>query len=214
MLRMVSHDLRAPLRHVLAYSSLVREMLADREDPGPALATLETSARQMGQMFDALVEQARLAQVPLALAPVSTAALVQEVRQALVPEAAGRQVEWAIAADLPDVQGDAAQLRLLWRHVLANALKFTRPRAVARIEIGWQHTAHGPQFTVRDNGVGFVAARSGGLFRLFQRLHSASQFEGLGTGLAIAQQVVRRHGGSVQIDAAPDAGCNLSFTLG
>jgi light-regulated signal transduction histidine kinase (bacteriophytochrome) len=212
-LRMVSHDLRAPLRHVLAYSGLVREMLAEREDPTAALGTLDASARQLGQMFDAVVEQARLAVAPLVVTTVPTGLVVQEVRQALAPETAGRDIDWAIAGDLPDVPGDVAQQRLVWRHLLANAIKFTRPRAPARIEIGWEPTPGGPCFTVRDNGVGFVSARAGNLFQLFQRLHPASQFEGLGTGLAVVQQVVHRHGGTVGIDGGPDTGCRVRFTL-
>lgn len=214
LLRMVSHDLRAPLRHVLAYSGLVREMLAEREDPSAALGTLDASARQLGQMFDAVVEQARLAVAPLVMTTVPTGLVVQEVRQALAPEAAGRDIDWVIAGDLPDVPGDLAQQRLVWRHLLANALKFTRPREHARIEIGWGATTSGPCFTVRDNGVGFVPTRAGHLFELFQRLHPASQFEGLGTGLAVVQQVVRRHGGTVSIEGLPDAGCQVHFTLG
>ncbi len=217
--RAIGHDLRAPLRHVLAYSKLVREMQAEGEDPSAGLATLERSAGQLGRMVDGLVELARLGRASLSPCPVSAAALVAEARRhiahTLSPADAARPVEWVVAADMPALIGDPVQLRLLWTQLLDNALKFTRPRAVARIEVLWL-PAEGDRpaaWCVRDNGVGFDAARAGPLGRPFQRLHGATEFEGMGMGLALAQQVARRHGGSLQWDAVPGGGCTARLTL-
>ena len=215
--RMVSHDLRAPLRHVLAYGGLLREMLAGGEDPGMALDTLERSSRQLGDMLDAVVELARLARVPLQPGHTPGALLVEEARRALqgtVPATdLARAVDWHIATPLPAVPGDAALLRLALRQLLANALKFTRPTTAPRIEVGAVPAADGGcTLYVRDNGVGFDPARAARLFQPFARLHGAP-FDGLGTGLAQVRQILRRHGGSVRAEAAPDAGCTVWITL-
>jgi signal transduction histidine kinase len=221
-LRMVSHDLRAPLRHVLAYGTLVREMLAEGEDATAALATLDKSAKQMGQMVDALVELGRLSRAPLAQFTLPAGTIVREAFREIDGSAQGRKITWRIAEDWPEVHGDPAQLRLLWRELLANAVKFTRPRGEAVIEVGWQApaadagaeaVAQGPQFFVRDNGVGFNPAQAGQLFAPFHKLHSGNEFEGLGTGLAQVRQVVQRHGGSVRAEGVQGQGCTVWFTL-
>ena len=215
-LRMVSHDLRAPLRHVLAYGTLVREMLAEGEDASAALATLDKSAKQMGQMVDALVELGRLSRAPLSQCTLPAGTIVREALREVEASAQGRQITWRIADDWPEVHGDPAQLRLLWRELLANAIKFTRPRSEAIIEVGWQAPAteaQGPQFFVRDNGVGFNPAQAGQLFAPFHKLHSANEFEGLGTGLAQVRQVVQRHGGSARAEGVQGQGCTVWFTL-
>ncbi|KQP13633.1 ATP-binding protein [Pseudorhodoferax sp. Leaf267] len=216
-MRMVSHDLRAPLRHVLAYSSLLREMLSGGEDPAPALATLERSSRQLGDMLDAVVELARLARAPLQPVHTPGALLVEEARRGLqgqVPDAdLARPVEWRIAPDLPALPGDATQLRQALRLLLANALKFTRHVPEARIEVGAAPVeGAGVQLYVRDNGAGFDPAQASRLFQPFARLHGP-RFEGLGTGLAQVRQIVRRHGGQVHAEGAPGQGCTVTVTL-
>lgn len=211
--RNVSHDLRAPLRHITAYAPLVREMLAEGEDPGPCLDTLEQSARSMARMVDALLELSRLSRIPLQMAAVPMATLVAEAQRALLPETLGRSIHWQLPADWPAVQGDAALLRQVWEYALSNALKFTRARPVAQIDLGWEHVAGGTTFWLCDNGVGFNPASSGAMFDLFQRLHAASAFEGAGVGLALARQIVQRHGGSMAAQGVVDGGCTLCFTL-
>lgn len=211
--RSVSHDLRAPLRHITAYAPLVREMLAEGEDPGPCLDTLEQSARNMARMVDALLELSRLARIPLQTTAVSMGAVVAEAQRALAADAAGRSIEWQLPADWPTVQGDAALLRQVWEHLLSNALKFTRPRPQAQIALGWEQLPDGISFWVRDNGVGFNPAASAGMFDLFQRLHAASVFAGAGVGLALARQIVQRHGGNISAQGTVDGGCTLLFTL-
>lgn len=216
-MRMVSHDLRAPLRHVLAYSGLLREMLAGGEDVKPALATLERSSRQLGDMLDAVVELARLAHAPLQTVLTPGTLLVEEARRSLqgqVPDAdLTRAVEWCIAPDLPAMPGDPAQLRQALRQLLANALKFTRHAAQPRIEIGAAPQGDaGVGLYVRDNGVGFDPVQATRLFQPFTRLHGP-RFEGLGTGLAQVRQIVRRHGGEVRAECAGGEGCTVSVTL-
>jgi light-regulated signal transduction histidine kinase (bacteriophytochrome) len=209
----VSHDLRAPLRHITAYAPLVREMLAEGVDPGPCLDTLEHSARSMARMVDALLELSRLSRIPLQTAPVAMADLVAEAQRALAADLAGRSIAWQLPTDWPAVQGDAALLRQLWQHLLSNALKFTRPRPVAQITLGWEPAADGMAFWLRDNGVGFNPATSGPMFELFQRLHTTAAFDGAGVGLALARQIVQRHGGRIDAQGEVDGGCTLRFTL-
>jgi two-component system OmpR family sensor kinase len=211
--RNVSHDLRAPLRHISAYAPLLREMLAEGEDPSACLDTLEQSARSMARMVDALLELSRLSRVPLQLGDVPMAVLVAEVQRTLAPQAAGRAIDWQLPLHWPAVYADAALLRQLWQQLLSNALKFTRPRTPAQIALGWEPVADGLAFWVRDNGVGFNPAASGSMFDLFQRLHAASEFEGAGVGLALVRQIVQRLGGSITAQGAVDGGCILRFTL-
>ncbi|MFT3718895.1 sensor histidine kinase [Pseudorhodoferax sp.] len=215
--RMVSHDLRAPLRHVLAYGGLLREMLESGEDVAPALDTLERAARQLGERLDAVVALARLARAPLQPVHTPGALLVEEARRlalAALPEAdRARTIAWQIAPDLPPLPGDAPQLRQALAALLANALKFTRPRGAARIEVGAAAAGDGGvRLYVRDNGVGFDPAHAAQLFQPFSRLHGA-RFEGLGTGLALVRQVARRHGGSVHAEGRPDQGCTVWLAL-
>jgi len=230
-LRAVSHDLRAPLRHVTAYGELVRELLTElRGDSAiqPAmvegqkqtvqealdfLATMAQSAQRMGRMLDGLLALSRAQRAPLACAPVDVTALLAEVRALLAPEAAGRTVEWQIDPDLPALWADAALLREVLHELLGNALKFTRGRAVARIAV---HSAgvegDSAVLRVEDNGVGFDAARAGALFGVFQRLHREDAFPGVGTGLALCRTIAERHGAHITITGVPDAGCTVRLS--
>ena len=212
----VSHDLRAPLRHITSYGPLVREMLADGEDPSACLDTMDQSARHMGRMIDALLALSRLAKTELQTMALPMAEIVAESVRGVQAQVGGRQIEWHVAADWPEVRGDAGLMRQVWGHLLANAVKFTRKRPVARIDVGWEPAADGqtgPTFFVQDNGVGFNPAFAHELFGLFQRLHSASEYEGTGLGLALARQIVRRHGGQIAAEAGLDQGCRVAFNL-
>ncbi|WP_326534024.1 sensor histidine kinase [Pseudorhodoferax sp.] len=215
--RMVSHDLRAPLRHVMAYGEVLREMLQAGEDVAPALAQLDRSSRQLGDMLDAVVALVRLSGAPLQPGVTEGALLVDEARrlaEAAAPAAdRARPIHWQIAPGLPSVPGDAAQLRQALAALLANALKFTRPVAEPRIEIdGAALPGGGVQLRVHDNGVGFAPTQAARLFQPFARLHG-TRFEGLGTGLAQVQQIVRRHGGSVRAESQAGHGCTVWLTL-
>jgi signal transduction histidine kinase len=215
--RMVGHDLRAPLRHVRAYGEVLREMLASGEDVAPALDQLDRSSRQLGEMLDAVLALVRLSGAPFEPGLTDGALLLAEARraaEAALPEAdRARAVRWDIAPGLPSLPGDAVQLRQALTALLANALKFTRPAAEPCIQVDGAVLADGGvQLCVRDNGAGFPSAQAARLFQPFARLHG-TRFEGMGTGLALVQQVVRRHGGTVQAEGAPGQGCTVRLTL-
>ena len=219
-LRAVSHDLRAPLRHITSYGPLVAELLHDAGLQGEALqeaqeflATMDQSARRMGRMLDGLLALSRIARAPLQCQPVALAALVHEVQTALVAQAQtqGRAVQWHIAVDLPSLWGDAALLRQLLAELLGNALKFTRGREPAHIAVtAERHSDTGLTLRVQDNGAGFNPAQSAGLFGVFQRLHRESEFDGVGTGLAAVRAIAQRHGGEVSATAVLGVGCTVS----
>ena len=220
-LRAVSHDLRAPLRHITSYGPLVTELLQDAGLQGEALneaqeflTTMDQSARRMGRMLDGLLALSRIAHAPLQRQPVALSDLAHEVQAALAASAQGRAVQWHIDSDMPCVQGDAALLRQLLTELLGNALKFTRGRDPARIAVTAEHRADGSLvLRVQDNGAGFNPAQSAGLFGVFQRLHREAEFDGIGTGLAAVRAIAQRHGGEASATAAPGVGCTISVQL-
>ena len=211
----VSHDLRAPLRHIAAYAQLVQE------DAGPQLSaevqgflgTITDSARHMGTMLDALLELSRVGTVAVQLGPVALQEVLQGVVDGMGAQQAQREVRWRIAPDAPVVQADAALLRLALEQVLGNALKFTRGRALAEIAVSAELLDGAVRLTVQDNGAGFNPEQSEKLFQPFVRLHSTRQFEGLGMGLALTRKALQRMGGDVAISAGLDAGCSVTLTL-
>ncbi|MBX3026125.1 PAS domain S-box protein [bacterium] len=211
----VSHDLRAPLRSIRGFSQALLDDFASQL-PGEArahLATIQGAAERMGALIDALLNLSRLGRQALLRRPVDMARLVREVLADLQPLAVGRAVEVALGA-LPPGDADPTLLRQVWLNLLSNAFKYTTPRAVARIEIGSRREQGEVVYFVRDNGAGFDMGYVDRLFGVFKRLHSQSEFEGTGVGLAIVQRIVHRHGGRVWAEAAPDQGATFSFTLG
>ncbi|WP_029008985.1 ATP-binding protein [Azospirillum halopraeferens] len=210
----VSHDLRAPFRHIVGFAELLREREAERlTDTGRRyLATIVDAANTAGTLVDNLLQFSQMGRSELAPVDVDMAALVAEVRATLAPEAAGRTVVWEVPA-LPVVRGDPVMLRMVWQNLLGNALKYTRTRDPARITVT-RETADGEAvFCVRDNGVGFDQAYVGKLFGVFQRLHRVEEFEGVGIGLANVRRAVERHGGRTRAEGAPDRGAAFYFTL-
>ena len=219
-LRAVSHDLRAPLRHVTSYGTLVREVLGDLppavlqgaevQEALGFLATMDQSARRMGLMIDGLQALVRASRAPLRLQPVPLAGAIAQARATLTAAEAGRNVEWRIASDLPTLQADPTLLQELLVQLLGNALKFTRPVAQPCITVAPDVAPSGqPAFTVHDNGVGFDPARAGSLFGVFQRLHRETEFDGVGTGLALCRAVAQRHGAQISATAIPGGGCTV-----
>ncbi len=212
----VSHDLRASLRHVSAYLQIIDEDAGDLLDATNRghLHTAGEAARHMGRLIDALMELSRLGRVALHPMAVPLGEVVAEARQLLAPELAQRSVQWHIAPDLPAVWGDAALLRQMLGQLLSNAIQFSPPAAPALVEIGWQAGDAGQVVLwVRDQGVGFAPEQSAKLFRAFSRLHRATEFPGIGMGLALARKIVERHGGSISISAQPGAGCSVRLSL-
>lgn len=213
----VSHDLRAPLRHIVAYAQLVQEDAAEylNAEVQGFLTTISDSAHHMGLLLDGLTTLSRLGVVPITLASVPLQPLVQEVCAELQAQAGQRSLQWHIAADLPPVRADAALLRQALLHVLGNAVKFTATRVQAQVDVAWQNdVATGlVALEIADNGVGYNPALQGKLFKVFSRLHSNKAFEGLGLGLALTHKIMQRLGGSVQASGVPDGGCRVVLRL-
>ncbi len=207
----VSHDLRAPLRHIDGFSKvLLEECSGQLEEVGRHyLERVRQGTQQMGHLVDDLLKLSRLGRCALQLRPTPLAPMVQEVVDELQPEAAGRAVEWHIGA-LPVADCDRGLMHQVLFNLLANALKFTRGRAPAIIEMG----TCGAELFVRDNGVGFDPQYAGKLFGVFQRLHRSEEFPGAGVGLATVRRILRKHGGDIRAESTPNAGATFYFTLG
>ncbi len=211
----VSHDLRAPLRHISGFSKILSEEFGPTlpADVQRLLQRIQDGTRRMGELVDALLSLARLGRQPVSLQVTRLDSVVKDVVQVLEPETQQRQVEWRIAG-LPSVECDPVLVRQIFQNLIANALKYSRPRPKALIEVG--HTEKDGQrvFFVRDNGVGFNMKYADKLFGVFQRLHRAEDFEGTGVGLATVQRIVQKHGGRVWAEAELDKGATFYFTLG
>jgi PAS domain S-box-containing protein len=211
----VSHDLRAPLRHVQGYVELLTREAQDRlsEKAQRYLRTISDAAREMGRLIDDLLAFSRMGRAEMTETAVELAPLVEEVRESLMAEAAGRDIRWQIGP-LPRVCADAAMLRLVLVNLLGNAVKYTRRRPVAEITVGQQGEEDGRLVLyVRDNGAGFDMKYADKLFGVFQRLHRADEFEGTGIGLATVRRIIARHGGRTWAEAQPEAGATFWFTL-
>jgi signal transduction histidine kinase len=213
----VSHDLLAPLRHLDGFASLLKEHAGHSLD-AKGLRYLEfitESSKQMGRLTANLLAFSRMGRTELRKSWVSLDQLTKEALHELEPDLKGRHITWTIRA-LPEVEGDAVLLRQVMVNLIANAVKYTRPREQAHIEIG---PAPGPPqngemtILVRDNGVGFDMDHADKLFGVFQRLHHADEFEGTGIGLAHVRRIVQRHGGRVWAEGAVDRGATFYISL-
>lgn len=212
----VSHDLRASLRHVNAYVQIIREDL-DGQGSDALLSHLDQvsqSARHMGLQIDGLAEMARLTRVDLQSKPLGLGPMLRDVCAELAPTFEGRHVQWQFAPDVPSLMGDPGLIRRVLLEILSNAVKFTRRQSLPHISVAWAVDDDGQCFiSVTDNGVGFNPAYTPKLFHVFQRLHGAREFEGLGMGLALTRKIIERHGGTVSAQGALNAGCCVSFSL-
>lgn len=210
----VSHDLRAPFRHISGYAELLRE--SDSTTPSDTgrryLTTIIESAKFAGTLVDNLLNFAQIGRASLHPIDIEVGQLVEEVKTALVMDEQGRQIEWRIGP-LPSVRADLFLLRLVFQNLISNALKYTRPREVAIIEVMSERKDGATVFTVRDNGVGFDSRYADKLFGVFQRLHKAEDFEGTGIGLANVRRIVMRHGGYTWAEGTLDKGAAFSFSL-
>ncbi|MBI5278107.1 MAG: response regulator [Burkholderiales bacterium] len=212
----VSHDLRAPLRSINGYSQMLARDSASTLSPEARryLGIITDASVQMDQLIDDLLEFSRMGRAELRESIVDPEALAREVVQTLDRANEGRTIVWQIAP-LPPVLGDASMLRQVFANLLGNAVKYTRPRDPARIEISSAGEEDGRVVvSVRDNGVGFDMQYADRLFGVFQRLHRADEFEGTGIGLASVRRIVERHGGRVWAEGRPGEGATFHFTLG
>ena len=215
----VSHDLRAPLRHIGGFADKLGRHLGERNDEKTFhyLNTITTSARRMSQLIDDLLVYSRLGRSALRLQPVDMQSAVEEIRAMLdatnAHDRPGHRIEWRIAP-LPIMVGDENMLRQVWQNLLSNAVKYSTGSEPAVIEVGYGRDANGDhRFEVSDNGVGFDMAYAGKLFGVFQRLHSVAEFEGTGIGLASVRRVLARHGGQIHAESEPGKGARFIFTL-
>jgi len=210
----VSHDLRAPLRHIDGFAGLLIKSDGERlsERGRGHLANIADSAKQMGRLIDDLLIFSRMGRAEMRVGTVNLNLLLVEVIQSLQPEIQQRQVVWR-KTSLPVVHGDAPMLRQVLVNLLANAVKYTRTRDPAEIEIGWRETPDEVVVFVRDNGVGFEMKYADKLFGVFQRLHRAEEFEGTGIGLANVRRIVVRHGGRTWAESTLGTGATFFFSL-
>jgi PAS domain S-box-containing protein len=210
----VSHDLRQPLRHIDGFLGMLKKHVGPAldEESRRYMATISEAALRMARLIDDLLSFSRSGRFEMSRVAVDLAALAQEVVRELDP-GPGREVEWHIG-ELPVVMGDHAMLRVVFGNLIGNALKFTRTREPARIEIGCRPGGEcDVEVYVRDNGVGFDMQYAQKLFGVFQRLHGVQEFEGTGIGLANVRRIIARHGGRTWAEGRVDGGATFSFSL-
>jgi two-component system, chemotaxis family, sensor kinase Cph1 len=209
----VSHDLRAPFRHVVGYAQLLRERGEQLDERSlHYLDSIIASALSAGQLVDDLLNFSQLGRAALDLTRVDVDKMVFELQRSMEMEAAGRPIKWVVHR-LPPAVADAALLRQALANLLDNAVKYTRGREPAVIEISGEERGHEVVYAVRDNGVGFDMAYVGKLFGVFQRLHRAEEFEGTGIGLALVRRIVDRHGGWIAAEGELDQGAVFRIGL-
>jgi light-regulated signal transduction histidine kinase (bacteriophytochrome) len=210
----VSHDLRAPLRHVSGFLDLLRRRSEGQLDEPSRryIDLIGSAATRMAALIDDLLSFSRTSRQGLRPTNVDLNMLIQDVRDSLAPEIGTREVSFQIG-DLPKLWGDYSLLRIVFTNILENALKYTRTRERAQIDVGARMEGDEVVVFVRDNGVGFDMEYAGKLYGVFQRLHRADEFEGTGIGLATVRRVVGRHGGRTWAESAPEKGTTLYVAL-
>jgi len=210
----ISHDLRAPLRHMAGYTELLQKRTSSGldEKSNHYIRMMLESAKRMGDLIDDLLAFSRIGRAETQKNLIHLAQLVKEALSEVQEDTEGRNIAWKIGT-LPDFYGDRSMLRLVLVNLISNAVKFTRTRPQAEIEIG-SANGNGDELIVfvRDNGVGFDMKYVNKLFGVFQRLHQASEFEGTGIGLATVQRIIHRHGGRVWAEGEIDSGATFYFS--
>ncbi|WP_386071278.1 ATP-binding protein [Tahibacter sp. UC22_41] len=212
----VSHELRAPVRHLIGFSKLLQDRYGEQldDDARSFLHFIARGARRMNELMDALLALGRAGRADPAWGEVDLDELVAEVRAELGPDTTDRRIEWTIGR-LPRVQADRRLLKVVVTNLLSNAIKYSRTRDVTKIDVG--HVDADPDSChvwVRDNGVGFDPRHADQLFGVFRRLHSQEQFEGSGLGLATAQRILQKHRGRLWAESQPGEGATFHFSLG
>ena len=210
----VSHDLRAPLRHIDAFSRMLAESAKDLpENNRLYLKRIGDSVRRMNGLIEDLLALARVGRHELTFWPTQLSSIVNPVIEELKQESVNRSIEWRVG-ELPYAECDPVLIRQVFRNLLDNSVKFTRHRENAIIEVGTTQNDGKDIIFVRDNGVGFSMKYAEKLFGVFERLHRQEDFEGTGVGLALVQRIIRRHGGGVWAEAEVNKGATFYLTLG
>jgi light-regulated signal transduction histidine kinase (bacteriophytochrome) len=210
----VAHDLRSPIRQIAGFTKLLVEDYGEQLPPEARryLDKIGQGAQQMGGLVDDLLHLAHVGRQALSLKTASLGEILDEALESLRPDYANRTVEWRIG-EMPVVSCDRGLMKQVFVNLISNALKYTRTRDVAMIEIG-QESVDGERIVfVRDNGVGFDMRYVDKLFGVFQRLHPASEFEGAGIGLATVERILRKHGGRIWAKSTPGHGATFYFTV-
>ncbi len=210
----VSHDLRAPLRHVDGFAQYLEEEFGPRipEEAQGLVKKIRRGSQNMGRLVDDLLNLSRIGKKEIARQPTELTPLLEGVLADIKLDNANRKIEWH-TDPLPSVDCDPGLVKQVFFNLLANSAKYTRPREVARIEIGRKDVDGGTAIFVRDNGVGFNMKYAGKLFGVFQRLHRSEEFEGTGVGLATVARIIRKHGGNIWVESEVDKGSTFYFTL-
>jgi light-regulated signal transduction histidine kinase (bacteriophytochrome) len=210
----VSHDLRAPVRAISGFSRILLEDHAHRlgDEGRRLLQIIIADSQRMGRLIDDLLAFSRLGRGDLSLTEVDMNQVVNRVVAELEKATAGRSLRWQVLP-LPQVRADRSLLHQVWLNLLGNAVKFTTPVEAAVIEVGCRQEEDREIFYVKDNGVGFDMRYANKLFQVFERLHGPQEFEGTGIGLALAQRIISRHGGTIWAEGKVNGGATFFFTL-
>jgi light-regulated signal transduction histidine kinase (bacteriophytochrome) len=210
----VSHDLRVPLRAIDGFSQQVLKHYADKlDDEGKRfLNVVRDNTKKMSQLIDDILAFSRMGRLGMSMSEINMEELARSVFEELKPDVAGRELSIEIKP-LPLCHGDQSMLRQVLVNLLGNAIKFTRPKDTALVEVGGHAESAENIYYVKDNGAGFDMQYADKLFGVFQRLHGVAEFKGTGIGLAIVKRIVTRHGGRVWAEGKVDEGATFYFTL-
>ncbi len=210
----VAHDLRAPLRHIQGFAEALKEDCADTLEPAALryVSRMVDSTRRMDELINDLLGLAQVGRQEMHFRPIQLKNLAEDVVRDLALENTGRNIAWHIG-ELPVVEGDPGLIKLALYNLLANAVKYSRPRDPAIIDVGMKREGGERVIFVRDNGVGFNMKYAHKLFGVFERLHRREDFEGTGVGLATVQRIIHKHSGRIWAEAEPDRGATFFFTL-
>jgi signal transduction histidine kinase len=208
----VSHDLRAPLRRIMGYAELLSEAIPDASPVSEYSTKIATLADTMSKLIDDLLNFSRSSRSDLRCVDVNLSEMVKDVQRALALEISSRNIIWKVAS-LPTVQADHGLLHQVLSNLIHNAVKYTRPRNPAEIEIGYRTERTETVIWIGDNGVGFDMAGAEKMFGVFQRFHRDDEFEGSGVGLANVKRIIARHGGRVWAEGILDGGAKFYFSL-
>lgn len=209
----VSHDLRAPLRSIRGFTEVLRDEFGPtmNEEGNRLLGIVMKNASRMGQLIDDLLDFSRMGRKALTYSNIDTQQLVEEVKQELAVNVQ-REVSWEIAS-LPNIRGDFSMIKQVWINLISNALKYSVNTPVTKVQIGAHEEGGNIVYSVKDNGVGFDEKYSDKLFKVFQRLHNAKEFEGTGVGLALVHRIISKHNGKIWASAKPNEGATFFFYL-